>query len=141
MTPNPTDTSAPRHTGPLKSGGRFKFTVPTTPNPHREAGHTPGPWRATPNGYGRWFVHGGPDLISDGTGTSYQALVCGGNNHDTLTEANARLIAAAPELYEVLADIMENPIFQTAIGGNPNMVEDLMARASAALAKARGESA
>lgn len=54
-------------------------------------------------------------------------------------EANARLIAAAPELYEALADLMENPKFVTAIGGNPNMVEELMSRASTALAKARGQ--
>lgn len=54
--------------------------------------------------------------------------------------ANAALIAAAPELYEALSDIMENPLFQTAIGGNPNMIERLMARAAGALAKARGES-
>ena len=54
-------------------------------------------------------------------------------------EANAALIAAAPDLYEALADIMGNEKFHTMIGGNPIAVEALMTRAYAALAKARGE--
>lgn len=66
---------------------------------------TPGPWKATPNGYGVWFVHGGADLVA-GTGTKYRALVCGGNDHDTLTESNARFIAAAPDLHKALAALV-----------------------------------
>ena len=58
---------------------------------------------------------------------------------DEESRANACLIAAAPELYAALSDIMENPQFQTAIGGNPIRVEELMIRAASALAKARGE--
>jgi hypothetical protein len=53
--------------------------------------------------------------------------------------ANARLIAAAPELFEALADLMENPQFVVSVGGNPNMVATLLDRARAALAKARGD--
>lgn len=52
---------------------------------------TAGPWRATTNGYGCHFVQAGE------TG-----LICGGNNHDTLTEANADLISAAPDMLDAL---------------------------------------
>jgi hypothetical protein len=41
-------------------------------------------------------------------------------------------------LHEALADLLENPAYQTAIGGNPNAVDEMLARAFAALAKARG---
>jgi|SRR6476620_12372489 len=52
---------------------------------------------------------------------------------------NARLIAAAPDLYEALIDFIENPLFQVAVGGNPVVVDRMLDRARAALAKARGE--
>lgn len=54
-------------------------------------------------------------------------------------EATAALIAAAPGLYSVVVDFMENPNFRVAVGGNPNAVDELMARARNALAKVRGE--
>lgn len=46
---------------------------------------------------------------------------------------------AAPDLYEALSNLMENPLFQTAVGGNPNAVERMLDHARSALAKARGE--
>lgn len=66
---------------------------------------------------------------------AFVALTISGPNK----EANARLIAAAPELYEALRDFFENPDFVCTVGGNPIRVEAMMARARAALAKARGE--
>ena len=94
---------------------------------------TPGPWWTELD---KVFVGTPPDysLIADADPDCK-----GGHDGAEPMLANARLIAAAPELYEALSDIMENPLYQTAIGGNPNMVERLMERASAALAKARGE--
>jgi hypothetical protein len=53
--------------------------------------------------------------------------------------ANAHLIAAAPELYEALVRFIEDPTFQVAVGGNPNVVDRMLDHARAALAKARGE--
>lgn len=61
------------------------------------------------------------------------------HDYNTMQRCNARLIAAAPDLYESLTDFMENPAFQTAVGGNPIAIGGMMARARAALAKARGE--
>jgi hypothetical protein len=52
---------------------------------------------------------------------------------------DASQVAAAPELYEALSDLLENPAYQTAIGGNPNAVDEMVNRAFAALRKARGE--
>ena len=66
---------------------------------------------------------------------AFVALTVSGPNK----KANARLIAAAPELYEALRDFFENPDFVCTVGGNPIRVEAMMARARAALAKARGE--
>ena len=54
------------------------------------SGHTKGPWKATTNAYGCHFVQRWE------AGREHE-LICGGNSHDTLTEANARLIAAAPD--------------------------------------------
>jgi hypothetical protein len=55
--------------------------------------HTPGPWET-----GRGTIHGftvyGPD-VSEHAGPDELAVICEG-----ATEANARLIAAAPELPE-----------------------------------------
>lgn len=68
-----------------------------------DGGRTPGPWEVSGNAYGTVFVHGGETMVSS-VGTQHKALVAGGNSHDTLTLANARLIAAAPDLLEALKD-------------------------------------
>ena len=79
-------------------------------------GHTPGPWRVE-----RPYIRGAGRVIA--------SLESGRNEvEDT---ANARLIAAAPELYEALVDL---------IGFLFHGKKDSQAilRATAALAKARG---
>jgi hypothetical protein len=100
------------------------------------AAFTPGPWSARAK-FGHddlshvfWEERGAGWVRSRRLDVAHTAA---------FTTVDARLIAAAPELYGALSDIMENPLFQTAIGGNPNMVEALMERAKDALAKARGE--
>ena len=110
-------------------------------------GWTPGPWKAEYDG--EWWMvyskmehsvrdfeghdlpvvnmfHGGYDFSDLGFGT---------------LEANARLIAAAPELYEALALLFEDGPVDVALGGNPQAIEQVEAKCRAALAKARGESA
>lgn len=65
------------------------------------SGHTPGPWRLKRNHSGEEF---GAVLGRDGdlvATTGYQVRV--GSNED---DANARLIAAAPELFETLGAIV-----------------------------------
>ena len=63
------------------------------------ATHTPGPWRF---GYGGIFADRGNLLLDD--------MVCGLKYRDVPTEvvrANARLIAAAPDLLEVLKQCLK----------------------------------
>ena len=99
-----------------------------------ETKFTPGPWdyerRLDPS-----------DLAAPWVGRlaeqQFTALACGETAEQRIE--NAKLIAAAPALYEALDTLFTDPQFQVSIGGNPNMVEALMARCNAALALARGE--
>jgi hypothetical protein len=107
---------------------------------------TPGPWFAVPIQL-RW--HGArPPIFEDGLWHIHEeadpekceiAVIDRGDDHDPPTrkraEANARLIAAAPELYEALEDLAERMM-----GAFPSLKDTPEAqRANAALAKVRGE--
>lgn len=62
-----------------------------------EAGHTPGPWHVLNNGY---CVGGPPSVqLADPIGAGV-AMCCMAARSPDETAANARLIAAAPELLE-----------------------------------------
>ncbi len=91
-----------------------------------EAKFTPGPWsldreHSPDDSYGHWYHR-----ITAGHGYSENGFRLSGivNPHD------AHLIAAAPDMYEVLSEAMER-------GGVIQM--GLYGKALAALAKARGE--
>lgn len=118
------------------SPGAERSTVPTGSG---EVKWTPGPWSADgPDGQD---IHG----ARVNGNAEYLALVFGNAYDDNKlvmtdeTRANARLIAAAPELYEALRDFFENPDFICTVGGNPIRVQAMLARATLALRKARGE--
>jgi hypothetical protein len=49
------------------------------------------------------------------------------------------LIAAAPEMLEALEQLIYGDECDLMIGGNPNVVESIIRRAKAAIAKAKGE--
>ena len=60
-------------------------------------GHTPGPWR----------INGGL-IVTDETNTAYTVAVVGEPNNQTfLNTANARLIAAAPDMYAALVALVD----------------------------------
>jgi len=87
---------------------------------------TPGPWfkfpRLREGGKNDGCLHVGP-------GSHSVAVIL----KDDAEEANAHLIAAAPELYDVVKELAET---------DPHdgwAIEELLERARAALAKARGE--
>jgi hypothetical protein len=109
---------------------------PEAPISMSESKHTPGPWAAKANAYGCWFVYGGGAIPSP--------LVCGGNSHDTLTEANARLIAAAPAMHTALTRLERAyaALLHTgyerilALGGDCDTPE-IMERGDSALIEAR----
>ncbi len=98
--------------------------------------HTPGPWRIKQSDSGHWFV------VSGGTGNPIaQTLRKVWRTED---EANARLIAAAPDLLAALeklaqyADTCELFLRET----HPGKADALGKRVScarAAIAKAKGE--
>ena len=99
-------------------------------NTMTKAQHTPGPWKLA--GYDK-----GKSIYEDvHFGNDKQDTICRLFFHeipiaDEQVRANARLIAAAPELLEALYDVM-----QCFVGDDENKVAQ---RARAAIAKATGE--
>lgn len=82
--------------------------------------HTPGPWRAEPGDY--------PDdnyVTSDG-----------GTIVDHVSDADARLIAAAPDLLDALMAVVKADVFPRPSLSSP--LWDALDLAHAAVAKARG---
>ena len=94
--------------------------------------HTPGPWF---NDAGCFFAE---VQLNANRLTSERPIAEMSGGRDDDYEANARLISAAPELLGVLEELLENPAFDVAIGGNPVMVQALMERCKAVIDKARG---
>lgn len=79
-----------------------------------ETTHTPGPWKllhhTAPQHDGDRAVYGhGNKLICD---------MNGGPNDDSETLANARLIAAAPELLKIARDYLD--VIKACVGGEEN---------------------
>ena len=96
--------------------------------------HTPGPWTADVVRFTNYTLR----IIKAGTG--YIAHV-----HTQSTESdiardvsNARLIAAAPEMWDLIVELFEDHKLSLMIGGNPNRVSALMERADKLRAKVRG---
>jgi hypothetical protein len=92
---------------------------------------TKGPWVATPRGTYNDFDGDSSLILGDDCTQRIAIIQNDGTDED---EANAHLIAAAPELYEALYEIIKSgeiPYCQTS---------PLVIKANAALKKARGES-
>ena len=87
-----------------------------------KAEHTPGPWEVIPNDDARSWDVWGPDL-------SIEAPIC-----DVLSEANARFIAAAPDMLEALELCIKE--FKGLAGAAAVAAYNA---GKAAIAKARGE--
>ena len=101
-----------------------------------ESKHTPGPWRATEI-QGDHFIHAHPyeyDIFVAEIPSPVRDLKA---DRDTGTgAANARLIAAAPELLSALEEIAEGNFFP---GETLSPMEQVQAIARAAIAKSKGE--
>jgi hypothetical protein len=97
--------------------------------------HTPGPWNMV-EASGGWLIGpretDGPDYVGD-----VHRLAKGRSDEES--EANARLIATAPELLRALRDALPFINCRECELHNP-YVEDIRDAARAAIAKARGES-
>ena len=87
--------------------------------------HTPGPWKVSRDYYIDAFV---PESQDKDCGYHTIAKACGGP--DKMRKANAALISAAPDMYEVLEDLYKY---------KGVMSDESTERARAVIAKARGE--
>ncbi len=88
-----------------------------------ETKHTPGPWTILPGEQGRL-----PRYIISADRLPPLKMIC-----ELGTKANARLIAAAPELLEALTHVL--PLAEQAPGGGGYAIDT----ARAAIAKATGD--
>lgn len=95
------------------------------------AKHTPGQWHMSPTHLGRAFDIGAEDNANIALVHGIDGNSC--ENHPGEFEANAHLIAAAPELLEALEDLM----FGAERGIQPH--ENYIVAARAAIAKAEGK--
>jgi len=102
---------------------------------------TPGPWRLGRLSDGRVVMADGAD------GEMVRVADCRApEQHEAATEqANAALIAAAPDLYAALAEILDCPWVPDTAADHPKVGQFSVAvprveKARAALKKARGES-
>ena len=91
------------------------------------AKHTPGPWIAEPCG------HADRVDVWTGSGIGHVAAVSTGLTPDPSAKANARLIAASPELFEALETLVQRV---SDLGANGFSQE--VAKGKAAIAKAKG---
>lgn len=109
------------------------MTHPSTVADTLDAGHTPGPWTAYEYAGGWWVSN-----LTDDSGP----MVCVGSWPDD-REANARLIAAAPDLLEALDSGTLNILLgMIEDSGDAEMWEKarwFMGQRDTAIAKARGE--
>ena len=90
--------------------------------------HTPGPWFAVAD-------KGQTIIRTSRSSAAFSPLaIVKGDKRDTLKdqEANARLIAAAPDLLDALSEIIND-------GGKFVMTNETHRKARAAIAKARGD--
>lgn len=92
---------------------------------------TPGPWAVRHDNGAVWVFSKGGDRYIAGVEESGDGFV-------TLTEPNARLIAAAPEMAELLASIVEEYDKQDLINGEPGTDPFTMEEAAALLARISG---
>jgi hypothetical protein len=107
--------------------------------------HTKGPWTA-----GHFSSVVGLPVMAQPDPTSNSVVICGVRGDRETAEANARLIAAAPDLLEALRSLVADlggcwdafePALREAISNtNYNIVQMRLAAARAALARAENQS-
>jgi len=104
-----------------------------------ETTHTKGPWKVLENGKGK-----GQHCVGTTSDAPIQAVICEMNTKsvgtsDAIRLANARLIAAAPDLLAVLKSLVfETSHFVHGDGKNGAIVANELRNALAAIHKAEG---
>ena len=98
--------------------------------------HTPGPWRFV--GPEQTGIRNGRQIVSDHPTLGPVTIIYAGTDAPLITEPDARLIAAAPELLEAVIELLSYPSGQ--YGESPKDDYDgACERAYAAIRKATGE--
>lgn len=105
------------------------------------AEYTPGPWEAFDESHTLAITS---PRRSKARGVMYEIIAWAGFDSSSVESwaerrANLHLIAASPDLYKALDQLLNDPKLQVSIGGNPNYVGAAFDRARAVLAKAGGE--
>jgi hypothetical protein len=102
--------------------------------------HTQGPWHmGAGNGEGSIFADNGRTRLETGGATLYPIARIGLGWNEVEDEANARLIAAAPELMAALIQAVDALEFWFPRWGDPGgTASEMMNQARAAIAKATG---
>lgn len=99
--------------------------------------HTPGPWFAVNAGTKREpMMEVRAARIAGNEPRHCVAIVCTGDSHQQMESANAALIAAAPELLEVVERMLSREVMVLCECGESSCAST---KARAAVAKARGE--
>ena len=105
--------------------------------------HTPGPWHiGVGNGEGSIFADNGRTRIEIGGTTLYPICQVNRKWEDEEDEANARLIAAAPELLQAIKDLFRECAMvhkSWGDGANTKEADAAIKRAKDAIAKATGK--
>jgi hypothetical protein len=94
-----------------------------------ETKHTPGPWSIEPHGNKTHVLYSGRDSERHGYNLVYLS------DPDRNWDANARLISAAPTLYEALRDLQS---LVASMDATAEEIEVALEAARAAIAKAEG---
>ena len=103
---------------------------------HTNAQHTPGPWTHTP-GQDTVWANDGDTKVAKIEDLPWITLASGRRTSDSATEeANARLIAAAPELLAIAEALARWEADPDHFGGD---LADIATKARAAIAKARSQ--
>lgn len=94
-----------------------------------EAKHTPGPWMVSEHGSDEIYFSEGYTEIGDGVGLRV---------YTSAVEADARLIAAAPELLEALRDVEAALLAIPCTDPSCSCTRRLLPKVQASIAKAEG---
>ena len=105
--------------------------------------HTPGPWRLDDKTQiAADLIEGHYHSIEAGCGYLPPDKDHGGFSlTGYMPEADARLIAAAPDLLAALKCFLQDERFDVAVGGNPIAVDAMLKQARDAVSKAEGSDA
>jgi hypothetical protein len=96
--------------------------------------HTPGPWEAV-----KWSCHAATTVVTGKIGPRVVICECSGHGrHTDESLANARLIAAAPELLDALERMVDVANWDEMLQSEEQH-DAMIVKAEAAIRKAKGE--